>query len=145
MFSSCFFMLDLFPTFFGNIEKCPFTYWLNGRWFLQMVDIGTFNMKLNGRWFPQIVDSTVGIYIQYIIHSLVLIFDPKRGGGVSFWTCWREISGDRVALFHTQLIHNSYVILIRYIVIPPSIAVSYTFTKVCQRITSELNLWVTYL
>ena len=49
-----------------------------------MVDIGTFNMKLNGRWFPQIVDSTVGIYIQYIIHSLVLIFDPKRGGGVSF-------------------------------------------------------------
>ena len=51
-----------------------------------MVDIhvGTFNMKLNGRWFPQIVDSTVGIYIQYIIHSFVLIFDPKRGGGVSF-------------------------------------------------------------
>ena len=38
MFSSWFFMLDLFPTFFGNIEKCPFTYWLNGRWFLQMVD-----------------------------------------------------------------------------------------------------------
>ena len=84
MFSSCFCMLHLFPTFFGNIEKCPFTYWLNGRWFLQMVDIGTFNMKLNGRWFPQVVDSTVGIYIQYIIHSLVLIFDPKRGGGVSF-------------------------------------------------------------
>ena len=24
--------------FFGNIEKCPFTYWLNGRWFLQIVD-----------------------------------------------------------------------------------------------------------
>ena len=23
-----------------NIEKCPFTYWLNGRWFLQIVDIG---------------------------------------------------------------------------------------------------------
>ena len=60
-------MLDLFPTFLGNIEKCPFTYWLNGTWFLHMVDIGTFNMKLNGRWFPQIVDSTVGIYIQYII------------------------------------------------------------------------------
>ena len=51
-----------------------------------MVDIGTFNMKLNGRWFPQIVDSTVRIYIQYIIHSLVLIFDPKRGGGVSLLT-----------------------------------------------------------
>ena len=43
----------------GNIEKCPFTYWLNGgRWFLQIVDIhvGNFNMKLTGRWFPQIVD-----------------------------------------------------------------------------------------
>ena len=22
---------------FFNIEKCPFTYWLNGRWFLQIV------------------------------------------------------------------------------------------------------------
>ena len=22
----------------GNIEKSPFTYWLNGRWFLQIVD-----------------------------------------------------------------------------------------------------------
>ena len=56
-----FFMLDLFLTFFdfffGNIEKCPFTYWLNGRWSLQIVHIGNFNMKLNGRWFPQIVDS----------------------------------------------------------------------------------------
>ena len=40
----------------GNIEKCPFIYWLNGRWFLQIVDIGNFNMKLNGRWFPQILD-----------------------------------------------------------------------------------------
>ena len=30
----------------GNIEKCPFTYWLNGRWFLQIVDIGNFNMRL---------------------------------------------------------------------------------------------------
>ena len=23
----------------GNIEKFPFTYWLNGRWFLQIVGI----------------------------------------------------------------------------------------------------------
>ena len=50
MCSSRFFMLYLFPTFFGNIEKCPFTYWLNGRWFLQMVDRDFFNIKLNGRW-----------------------------------------------------------------------------------------------
>ena len=42
----------------NNIEKFPFTYWLNGRWFLQIVDknVGNFNMKLTGRWFPQIVD-----------------------------------------------------------------------------------------
>ena len=42
MFSSCFFL------YAGNIEKCPFTYsyWLNGRWFLQIVDLGHFIMKL---------------------------------------------------------------------------------------------------
>ena len=46
----------LFTTFLkknsGNtnnffIEKCPFTYWLNGRWFFQIVDIGNFNMRLD--------------------------------------------------------------------------------------------------
>ena len=42
MFSSCVFL------YAGNIEKCPFTYsyWLNGRWFLQIVDIGHFIMRL---------------------------------------------------------------------------------------------------
>ena len=68
MFSSCFFL------YAGNIEKCPFTYsyWLNGRWFLQIVDIGHFIMRLEifksapsltvkwGRWFLQIVDMHVG-------------------------------------------------------------------------------------
>ena len=74
-----FFMLDLFPTFldcFGYIEKCPFTYWLNGRWFLQIVDIGNFNMKLNGRWFPQIVDRDSGN-----LYPIYLPF-PSVGGGV---------------------------------------------------------------
>ena len=46
--------------FLGNIEKCPFTYWLNGRWLHKIVDIGNFSMKLNGRWFPQIVDRESG-------------------------------------------------------------------------------------
>ena len=27
-----------------NIEKCPFTYWLNGRWFLQIVDRDSWNL-----------------------------------------------------------------------------------------------------
>ena len=49
---------NIFGFFWGNIEKFPFTYWLNG--FLQIVDIGNFNMKLNGRWFPQIVDRDSG-------------------------------------------------------------------------------------
>ena len=42
MFSSCFFLCA------GNIVQCPFTYsyWLNGRWFLQIVDIGNFIMRL---------------------------------------------------------------------------------------------------
>ena len=68
----------------GNIEKCPFTYWLNGRWFLQIVDIhvGNFNMKLTGRWFPQIVDRDSGnlypIYI-YITKIVVLVSEPVRG------------------------------------------------------------------
>ena len=30
--------------FLGNIEKCPFTYWLNGRWFLQIVDRDSVNL-----------------------------------------------------------------------------------------------------
>ena len=46
-------------------------------------------------------------------NSLVLIFyrdidtSPRveMGGGVSFWTCWREISGDRVALFYVLCSH----------------------------------------
>ena len=77
----------------GNIEKCPFTYWLNGRWFLQIVDIhvGNFNMKLTGRWFPQIVVRDSG--------NLYPIYIYNKNCGVSFWTCSREISGDRVALF----------------------------------------------
>ena len=27
-----------------NIDKCPFTYWLNGRWFLQIVDGDSWNL-----------------------------------------------------------------------------------------------------
>ena len=46
-----YFSFNVFFVFFlyaGNIEKCPITYsyWLNGRWFLQIVDIGHFIMKL---------------------------------------------------------------------------------------------------
>ena len=38
----------MFFLYAGNIEKCPVTYsyWLIGRWFLQIVDIGNFIMRL---------------------------------------------------------------------------------------------------
>ena len=44
---SNYFSFNVFFVFFyaGNIEKCPFIYWLNGRWFFQIVDIGNFNMR----------------------------------------------------------------------------------------------------
>ena len=34
----------ILETKIGNIEKCPFTYWLNGRWFLQIVDRASGNL-----------------------------------------------------------------------------------------------------
>ena len=34
----------LFSTLKQNIEKCPFTYWLNGRWFLQIVERDSCNI-----------------------------------------------------------------------------------------------------
>ena len=46
-----YFSFNVFFMFFlyaGNIVKCPFSYsyWLNGRWFLQIVDIENFIMRL---------------------------------------------------------------------------------------------------
>ena len=42
------FNVFVFFLYAGNIEKFPFTYsyWLNGRWFLQIVDIWHFIMRL---------------------------------------------------------------------------------------------------
>ena len=44
-----YFSFNVFFVFFlyaGNIEKCPFTYsyWLNGRWFLQIVERDSYNL-----------------------------------------------------------------------------------------------------
>ena len=68
----------LFTTLKKNIstiyEKCPFTYWLNGRWFLQIVDIGNFSMKLTGRWFAQIVDRDSGNLYPIYIHNCGVSF-----------------------------------------------------------------------
>ena len=53
----------------GNIEKCPFTYWLNGEVVSpnRRYTCRNLNMKLTGRWFPQIVDRDSGnLYPIYI-------------------------------------------------------------------------------
>ena len=56
-------------------------------------------MKLNGRWFPQIVDRDSGnLYIKYIFLKNVVLASER----------WREISGDRVALFGLIFLALSY-------------------------------------
>ena len=87
-----------------NIEKFPFTYWLN-KW-----EVVSPNRRYTCREFLHEVnwkvvspDSTVGIYVQYIYN---------KNCGVSFWTCSREISGDRVALFWNKFKKNEDCILI---------------------------------
>ena len=50
----------------------------------------------------------MGIYIQHI-------YIYKTNCGVSFWTCWREISGDRVALF--TYTYPYFTIIYPYLVI----------------------------
>ena len=42
----------LFATLQTNIEKCPFTYWLNGRWFLLIVDRDSWNLDPIYPLFP---------------------------------------------------------------------------------------------
>ena len=93
-------MLDLFPRFFDFLWKywkVPHHLLVKWEWFLQIVDIGNFNMKLNGMWFPQIVD-TLYRDSRNLCPIYIYIYIYKTNCGVSFWTCWREISGDRVAL-----------------------------------------------
>ena len=84
----------LFPTFtkIAFCEKLSFTCWLNERWFLQVVDIGNFNMKLNGRWFPQIVDRDSG--------NLYPIY-PGGEGGVNF--CKKNITYFLISCFLSVL------------------------------------------
>ena len=63
--------LMLFPTFrkkfiFLEILKSAPS---NG-WFLQIVDIGNFNMKLGGRWFPARIVDSGNLYPIYILKKL---------------------------------------------------------------------------
>ena len=77
-FISCYFQHYIFSL--EILKSAPFTYWLNGRWLLQIVDIGNLNMKLNGRWFPQIVDMDSGnLYPIYIKKNVALASEPVGG------------------------------------------------------------------
>ena len=99
-----------------NIEKCPFTYWLNGRWFLQIVERDSWNLYplyplcpcsdfvsqmggggcnvfltfftywLNGRWFLQIVERDS--WNLYPLYPLCPCSDfvSQMGGGVMFFS-----------------------------------------------------------
>ena len=42
----------LFSTLKKYIEKCPFTYWLNGRWFLQIVERDSWHLYPLYSLFP---------------------------------------------------------------------------------------------
>ena len=97
----------LFSTLSKNKKKYPFTYWLNGRCFLQIVERDSWNLYPLYPLFPcsDFVSQmwgwfggggcnvfltfyaisnrgTVGIYIHYILYSLVLILYLKCGGGL---------------------------------------------------------------
>ena len=57
-----------------NIEKCPFTYWLNGRWFLQIVDGDSWNLL-----YP--------LYPLFLCSDFVSqIWGGLGGGGVMFFS-----------------------------------------------------------
>ena len=56
----------------GNIEMCPFTYWLNGRWFLQIVD------RDSGKLYP--------IYPLFTCSDILSkMWGCLGGGGVMFF------------------------------------------------------------
>ena len=118
-----FFLISRFMLFStlkkNNIEKCPFTYWLNGRWFLQIVDGDSWNLYplyplfpdfvshmwgggggglyvgniekcpftysywLNGRWFLQIVDIGHFIMRLEILKKCPFTYWLNGGGGFS--------------------------------------------------------------
>ena len=87
-----YFSFNVFFVFFlyaGNIVKCPFTYsyWLNGRWFLQIVDIGNVIMRLE--------------YWKVPLHLLVkweVVSPNRRYTCREFWheVNWKVVSTDIV-------------------------------------------------
>ena len=102
---------------------------VNGRWFLQIVDRDSGNLypiyhpvPCSDFLIPRkliVIGCCLNFVYNIFLRVLWIIFPLGGGGGelnrekdtsprvergscVSFWTCWREISGDRVALFFNK-------------------------------------------
>ena len=92
---------NVFFMFFyaGNIEKCPFTYWLNGRWFLQIVDGDSWNLYPLYPLFPcsDFVSQMWGVFFFGGGGVRERPFDFQGGGGgffgqagIFFFTCFQR-------------------------------------------------------
>ena len=66
-----------------NIEKCPFTYWLNGRWFLQIVERDSCNLYPLYPLFPcsDFVSQMWGGGVMFFSHFMLFsTFLEKKSG-----------------------------------------------------------------
>ena len=65
----------LFSTLKKYIEKCPFTYWLNGRWFLQIVERDSWHLYPLYPLFPcsDFVSQMWGIFLEKNIWEYKII------------------------------------------------------------------------
>ena len=93
-----------------NIEKCPFTYWLNGRWLLQIVERDSWNLyslyplfscsdfvsQLGGgcnvfshfMLFPTFLEKKIWEYktiISHLMFSSCFFLYAGGGGGIFFF------------------------------------------------------------
>ena len=49
-------------------EKCPFTYWLNGRWFLQIVERDSWHLYIHYILYSLRVHPITHVYIEISVH-----------------------------------------------------------------------------
>ena len=108
--SFSFHILCYFQNIKKSIEKCPFTYWLNGMWFLQIVDRDSWNLYplyplfpcsdfVSQMWgwlgggggggvmffshfmlFPTFIEKNLGIQNNYFSFNVFFVF---------FFVCWK--------------------------------------------------------
>ena len=76
----------LFSTLKKYIEKCPFTYWLNGRWFLQIVERVSWNLYPLYPLFPcsDFVSQSGGGGVLFFSHFMLYpTFLEKKSGNTN--------------------------------------------------------------